>query len=232
MPDYQEIYEHRAGDYQRLVAKEDYKNNLLREIGTLCPLSPRTIAADLGAGTGRVSFLLSGQVGQVYAVEPSPAMRGEALRVKASRGIVNVHILEGNHLDVPLEDGSVDVAVAGWSFAAALVTQGTQWQETADRMVTEIRRITKPGGAVIIIETLGTMKASPDPPANLLPFYERWEKVHGFTRRWIRTDYRFDSPEEAGELIEFFFGPGMAAEVRRRESPIVPECTGVWHRTA
>ena len=232
MPDFKEIFEHRAVDYQRLVAREDYRNSLLREIGALCPLSPRTTAADLGAGTGRMAFLLSGLVGQVYAVEPSAAMREEALRVKASRGIVNVHIMEGTHLAVPLEDASVDLAVEGWSAAYALTQSGEHWEDAADMMVKEIRRITRPGGVVILIETLGTMRESPAAPENLRPFYERWENVHGFKKRWVRTDYRFDSPEEAAELVEFFFGPEMAGEVKKRESPIVPECTGVWHLTA
>lgn len=229
MPDFEDIFANRADAYQRLVAQEDYKNNLLREIGLLCPLSPRVVAADLGAGTGRVSFILAGSVGRVHAVEPSAGMRAVACAVKASRGIDNVEIMEGNHFAVPLAEASVDLAVEGWSFAYVFTRSGLRKDEAADEMVKEIRRITRPGGTVILIETLGTMKEAPDPPAGLVPFYERLETVHGFRRRWIRTDYRFDSPDEAVELIGFFFGGEMAEAVRERNSPVVPECTGLWH---
>jgi hypothetical protein len=46
--------------------------------------------------------------------------------------------------------------------------------------------------------------------------------------QWIRTDYEFASVEEAVTLTRFFFGDELALQVQTANSPIVPECTGLW----
>ena len=46
---------------------------------------------------------------------------------------------------------------------------------------------------------------------------------------WVGSGWE-DSVDQAEELIGFFFGEAMAREVRRRNSPVVPECTGLWWR--
>jgi hypothetical protein len=51
---------------------------------------------------------------------------------------------------------------------------------------------------------------------------------NGFSYSWIRTDYRFESVEEAYELTEFFFGKELAERVQNNRLTIVPECTSVW----
>ena len=49
-----------------------------------------------------------------------------------------------------------------------------------------------------------------------------------FSNKWIRTDYRFESPEVAGEAAGFFFGDEMKERILRERMTILPECTGVW----
>jgi hypothetical protein len=44
----------------------------------------------------------------------------------------------------------------------------------------------------------------------------------------MRTDYRFESLEEAVELSTFFFGGEMGQQVQKKNWQILPECTGVW----
>jgi hypothetical protein len=56
------------------------------------------------------------------------------------------------------------------------------------------------------------------------------ERERGFTRLVIRTDYEFASVAEAVALIGFFFGDEVAALVERRDTPVVPEWTGVWFK--
>ncbi|HEX2989536.1 MAG TPA: hypothetical protein VHO49_02600, partial [Anaerolineales bacterium] len=62
------------------------------------------------------------------------------------------------------------------------------------------------------------------------PAYQ-WLEANGFDSKWIRTDYRFESLDEAIELAGFFFGEELAEQVRANGSVILPECTGVWWRT-
>ena len=47
----------------------------------------------------------------------------------------------------------------------------------------------------------------------------------GFQNKWIRTDYQFESLEEAIELAGFFFGEELADQVRERR--VVLSCLNV-----
>jgi hypothetical protein len=58
----------------------------------------------------------------------------------------------------------------------------------------------------------------------------RWLDANGFDSKWVRTDYKFDSIEEAIELSRFFFGDELGDRVERHHWVILPECTGVWWR--
>jgi hypothetical protein len=95
-----------------------------------------------------------------------------------------------------------------------------------------MKRVLRPGGAIIILETLGTGRETPQPPAPALAAYYDWlENEHGFNHTWIRTDYRFASVDEAEALTRFFFGDNLAGRIRRDNLTILPECTGIWWRT-
>jgi hypothetical protein len=81
----------------------------------------------------------------------------------------------------------------------------------------------------MILETLGTGSETPSPPTHGLATYYAWlEEEHGFTRTWLRTDYKFATLDEADMLTRFFFGDELADRVRREALVILPECTGIW----
>ena len=69
------------------------------------------------------------------------------------------------------------------------------------------------------------------PTPELTEFFAWLEEEQGFKRAWIRTDYAFASVQEAVDLTGFFFGQAMAEAVAAANSPIVPECTGIWSLT-
>src|SRR5690606_32533569 len=106
---------------------------------------------------------------------------------------------------------------------------GDEWQTHAARAVAEMHRTAKPGGTLIIMETLGTGALEPAPPTAALAAYYAWlEGEHGFVRTEVATDYDFGSVARAVELCGFFFGPEMAERVRTNAWSRVPEWTGVW----
>lgn len=91
----------------------------------------------------------------------------------------------------------------------------------------ELGRVLKPGGTIIIVETLGTGTETPTAPPFLADYYKLLEQRYGFSHRWIRTDYQFASVAEARESTEFFFGNGLAGLIDEKWR-IVPECAGIW----
>ena len=119
------------------------------------------------------------------------------------------------------------MVISGWAFCYLAVWGGADWKSALQDGYKEIKRILKPGGTVIIIETLGTGDEKPNPPEHLSAYYE-WLTEAGFERGWMRTDYRFESLEEAVELSTFFFGEEMGEKVREKNWVTLPECTGIW----
>lgn len=231
-PDYQQIYASDAARYERLVAAEDWQGRLLPAIADIVPLAG-ALVVEVGAGTGRLTRLLSPCVKHVHALDRSGHMlqhAGEHLR-RECRGNWSLALAD-NH-DLPIGSRCADIAIAGWSFGHSTVWNERGWRAEVDRALGEMLRVLRPGGKAIILETLGTGSETPQPPTeNLAAFYRWLESEGGFARRWLRTDYRFGSLQEARELLGFFFGEDFAGQAPLSASFVLPECTGIWWRRA
>lgn len=227
-----DIYTRRAAEYELLVAREDYRGELPRALAAIRPAAGLDVV-ELGAGTGRVTQLLAPHARRLAACDISPHMLSvAAAKLRATRRS-RWHALVADNARVPLADGCADLALAGWSFGHQTGWNPSGWRVTIGRALAELRRVLRPGGTAIVIETLGTGRETPQPPSPALAEYYAWlEGEHGYSATWIRTDYRFASLEEAVRLTGFFFGPDFAARVAENRWAIVPECTGIWWRTA
>lgn len=125
------------------------------------------------------------------------------------------------------------MAIEGWSFGHFNGWYPDTWREEAGKAIDEMKRVLRPGGTMILLETMGTGFEMPTPPTQgLVDFYGWLEGDLGFKNTNIRTDYRFESLQEAEQLARFFFGDELADEVVRKNWVILPECTGVWWKTA
>jgi hypothetical protein len=118
------------------------------------------------------------------------------------------------------------LVISGWSICY-LALSGPGWQDELTRGLVEFQRVLKPGGKIIIIETLGTGYEFPERYEVLTPYFEFLES-HGFQSTFIRTDYHFRDLDEAKELSAFFFGDELAQQVVEKNWVILPECTGLW----
>lgn len=232
MTDFKYIYSHKAEHYQRMVSREDFQENIRPALAQIQPLTGLEVV-ELGTGTGRLTRLLAPEVKEIIAFDISVHMLSVARRKLAESDWTNCRLGAADNRRLPLKDQVADLALAGWSLGHSVGWYPDSWRREIGQALAEIDRILRPGGTIIILETLGTNQQSPHPPNAELAAYYRWlEKDHGFRRSWIRTDYRFASVEEAVELTGFFFGDQMAADILAKGSPVVPECTGLWWRTA
>jgi ubiquinone/menaquinone biosynthesis C-methylase UbiE len=226
---FDQVYSTRAQDYHELVSREDMDGNLGRTLRELVDFGGKTVI-ELGAGTGRVTRILAPLAGRVLAFDRSSHMLEQA-RVFLSEEIRRNKVLlaEADNLAVPLPDSSAEILVEGWSFGHSVSREGAGWKKAAEEVLAEGLRLVKPGGALILIETLGTGCGAPCPPGPSLPLFFSWlQEELGFAMKWIRTDYLFESVEKARELVEFFFGQMVEHEVRASGQVVVPECTGIW----
>lgn len=228
MPTEEEIYQQHAGQYERLIQREDFQNHILQAVEQICPLKNLQVI-DLGAGTGRITRILAPHVSNIKAFDKSAHMLARAQSSLHAMGLTNWQAGVADLRHIPVPDESADLVIAGWSFCYLAVWGGENWREELETGYQEIIRILRPGGVMILLETLGTGQESPNPPEHLAGYFS-WLAEKGFQSSWIRTDYRFSSLTEAAELSKFFFGDKLGREVARKKWVILSECTGVWHR--
>lgn len=228
MIDYHHIYTNQAVLYDRLVAREDYQGNIgvaLANVRTLAGLD----IVELGAGTGRLTRLLAPLARRVLAMDISGPMLGIAqVHLKVS-GWRNCFLALADNAWLPLTNGSADMVLAGWSLGHQVGWHPDTWPSRIDRVISEMKRIVRPGGVIVILETMGTGRETPQPPAQgLAAYYNRLEQHFGFSSTWFRTDYAFESTEEGVALTRFFFGDGLARQLEEEGTTILAECTGLW----
>ena len=119
-------------DRGRPTYPEDAVSYLVRELG----IGPGRDVLELGAGTGKLTELITGTGAHVTAVEPVSAMR-EAL-TKRCPGTTT---LDGTAEEIPVADASADAVVAAQSF---------HWFD-GERALPEIHRVLRPTGRLGLV---------------------------------------------------------------------------------
>ncbi len=226
MPTEKEVYSSHADQYELLIMREDYQNNIPTEINRIIPIEGLNIV-DLGSGTGRLTRFLADQARRLAACDASHHMLTQAKEVLKLKKTSNTVLCAADMRCTPFESHSADLVIAGWSFCYLAVWGGETWRREVNKGLEEVRRLLKPGGVMIVLENYGTGFETPNPPAHLNGYFDYLQQK-GFTSSWFRTDYRFASFDEALELSGFFFGDEYAVKVRKNQWTILPECTGLY----
>lgn len=145
----------RVADYVKY--RPGYPPTVLRLLEEECGLTPGSVVADVGSGTGLLSELFLKHGRRVYGVEPNREMREAGERLLAS--YPDFFSVDGRAEETTLDDKSVDFVTAGQAF---------HWFDPP-RARREFIRILRPGGWVVLIwndrRTAGT------------PFLEDYERL-------------------------------------------------------
>lgn len=220
------IYQTDGDSYEAMVSREDYLENIPRAIDEIIKVDGLDIL-DLGAGTGRLTLMFAPRVKSIRAFDVSAEMLRVCRERLIASGLSNWQVDVADHRQLPVDDHSVDLVVSGWSVSYLSVWNKENGDSELDKWLVEMRRVLRKDGTIILLESLGTGNESPVRLERVEPTYQ-WLDVNGFQNRWIRTDYKFESLDEAAELAGFFFGDELANRVRENRLIILPECTGVW----
>lgn len=222
----QQIYQTDGDRYQALIAREDYQGNIMKALEEI--INPDGLdILDLGAGTGRLAVMLAPRARSIHAFDVSDEMLRVCRQRLEASGLSNWNVEVADHRQLPITDHSADLIVSGWSVSYLAVWNPTSWRAELEKWLGEMKRVLRRGSFIVLFESLGTGNESPIKLEHLKGFYPWLEEV-GFQNKWIRTDYKFASLEEAEELSRFFFGDELGEELRANNWVILPECTGVW----
>ncbi len=229
MSDYAAVYRDHAAAYDELVAAEDVDNNLGAWLAQR--VNGSTQAIDIGAGTGRVTRALLELGATVRASDREAAMIDVARQRLSDYPAERLTLGVADAGSLPYSDGSADFVIAGWVYGHFRSWMPDDWRDAVGAALSEMRRVAAAGATLVIIETQGTGVTEPRVSESLDEYFAWLESEHGFERTTIRTDYLFDSVEQAATRCGFFFGEAMAERIRSNGWARVPEFTGVWSRT-
>ncbi len=222
------IYQTDGDRYEALIAREDDQGNIAKALDEIIGVDGLDVL-DLGAGTGRLAVMLAPRAKSIKAFDVSEEMLRVCRRRLESGGWTNWDVKVADHRQLPITNYSADLVVSGWSVSYLAVWNPDSWRDELEKWLTEMKRVLRRGGHIVLFESLGTGNESPVRLSHLENFYTWLDEV-GFQNKWIRTDYKFESLAEAEELSRFFFGDELGGKVRQNEWIILPECTGVWWR--
>jgi SAM-dependent methyltransferase len=148
-----------------------------------CQLTPASIVADIGSGTGILTEMFLDNGNTVFAVEPNKEMREAAERLLGSNS--KFHSIAATAEATTLPDRNVDFVTAGQAF---------HWFDR-DKSRAEFLRILKPSGWVVLIWN--------DRNVSDRPFFKAYENLlvtYG-------TDYEAVGHKHVdAEIIGSFFG--------------------------
>ena len=154
------MFDRIAGLYDRMnsVMTAGLHHQWRRRAADLAELAPGGRALDVATGTGDLALELAGRVapgGEVVGVDFSERM----LELARAKGGTRVRFESGNALALDYPDGGFDAATVGF---------GARNFSDLERGLSEMARVVRPGGRVVVLEITTPRR----PP--LSTFFELW----------------------------------------------------------
>lgn len=183
--DSKERFSNRVENYVRY--RPGYPRQVLQTLREECGLTPNSVVADVGSGTGILTKLFLENGNEVYGVEPNTRMReaGE----EYLKSFPRFRSVNGTAESTTLASRSVDFVVAGQAF---------HWFD-AQKACAEFARILKPDGWVAIVWNNREKDASP-----FLRDYESLLRTYGTDYEQVAQKYPENDP------LDKFFGEGAS----------------------
>ena len=145
------------------------------------PLSPDSVVADIGAGTGYFSFAIARRVpeGKVLAVDIQQEMLDIIEARKANGAPANVETVLGTEQDPRLADASVDLV---------LIVDAYHEFSYPREMASAIQRALRPDGRLVLIEYRAEDASVPIKPLHKMSEAQAIAEMDAVGLEWVRTE--------------------------------------------
>ena len=171
----------------RLALQEERASDLSARVRRLLgPFSGSELALDSGCGTGALAFALAEHVGEAVGVD----QREDYLEAARANAPKNVRFVQGDAMSLPFEYGSFDIA------GCLRILHHVRRPELA---VSELARVTRPGGRVLIVDQLGSV----DPLCSLE--LDRFERLRDPSHTRLLPDADIRGFLDANDLVLLAF---------------------------
>lgn len=160
----QSYFESVAGDWERI--RKSYFDDRVASLAIEKLLPRNLVLADIGCGTGSLTFELARFARRAIGVDLSGEMLRRARAIAKERGLGNVEFRQGDVLQLPLAPRSVD---------AAFCVMVLHFLPDPARAIAGLCRIVRPGGAVILVD--------------LVEHKQRWMREQ-MAHQWLGFDRR------------------------------------------
>jgi ArsR family transcriptional regulator len=134
-------FESVAGDWEHI--RRSYFDDRVTSLAIEKLLPPNLTVADIGCGTGSLTFELARFARKVIGVDLSNEMLRRARAVAKERAIHNVEFRQGDIFKLPLDPASID---------AAFCVMVLHFLPNPQSAIAALCRITRPGGSVILVD--------------------------------------------------------------------------------
>jgi ubiquinone/menaquinone biosynthesis C-methylase UbiE len=200
-------FESVAGDWERI--RRSYFDDRVTSLAIEKLLPSNLTVADIGCGTGSLTFELARFAGKVIGVDLSNEMLRRARALAKERAIRNVELRQGDIFKLPLDSAGID---------AAFCVMVMHFLPDPQSAIAELCRITRPGGSVILVD--------------LVQHKQQWmreQMAHqwlGFDRRAIEGWFRAAGAESIDyDLTGAFAGEKLARNGNRPVEIFVTRAT-------
>ncbi|QDP40464.1 demethylmenaquinone methyltransferase [Radiobacillus deserti] len=144
------------GVFEKIYDRYDFMNSVIsfqrhkawrKDVMKRMNVQPGNSALDVCCGTGDWSFSLAeavGSVGKIVGLDFSQNMLSIAKEKKRNRPLDQLEFIHGNAMELPFEDDTFDYATIGF---------GLRNVPDYKQVLSEMKRVVKPGGMVVCLET-------------------------------------------------------------------------------
>lgn len=205
------FYNEHAPIYEQFSQAEDAPKKVSQ---FLIPKIQDKTVLDFGCGTGKFIPEFAPLVQKYFAVDISENQLAVA-RTKAAK-FENVEIVQAYEASMPLDSDLVDITFAAWVLGS-IHDLGTR-----EKVVEELKRVTKTDGSIYLIENdiggefkniiegnIGNEKTR---------LKQEWLEIAGFKKiQSLETNFQFWNLEEAKDVFDAIWGEETAQKVVSKE---------------